>query len=174
MKSPPRRVERRLAAILAVDVAGYSRLMGADEEGTLDALHAVRRELGDPKIELQDQVASSVAGAIKPKLRQSEIERASRKPTANLTAYDFYLRALAQSYRYTDDGLAEAVALARQALAIDPSYSPAAALVGWCRGVQRIQGWGALSAEDIGEACRLARQAREAERDNAETIWQAA
>ena len=44
------RVERRLAAILAVDVAGYSRLMGADEEGTLAALKAIRRELGDPKI----------------------------------------------------------------------------------------------------------------------------
>ena len=41
---------RRLAAILAVDVAGYSRLMGEDEEGTLAALRAVRRELGDPKI----------------------------------------------------------------------------------------------------------------------------
>jgi adenylate cyclase len=44
------RVERRLAAILAVDVAGYSRLMGADEEGTLAVMLAVRRELGDPKI----------------------------------------------------------------------------------------------------------------------------
>jgi adenylate cyclase len=39
-----------LAAILAVDVAGYSRLMGEDEEGTLAALRAVRRELGAPKI----------------------------------------------------------------------------------------------------------------------------
>jgi len=44
------RVERRLAAILAADIAGYSRLMGGDEEGTLAALRAVRRELGDPKI----------------------------------------------------------------------------------------------------------------------------
>jgi adenylate cyclase len=44
------RVERRLAAILTADVAGYSRLMGADEEGTLAALKAVRRELADPKI----------------------------------------------------------------------------------------------------------------------------
>ena len=41
---------RRPAAILAADVAGYSRLMGADEEGTLAALRAVRRELADPKI----------------------------------------------------------------------------------------------------------------------------
>src|SRR5260370_39312565 len=44
------RVERRLAAILAADVAGYSRLMGADEEGTLAALKALRRELIDPKV----------------------------------------------------------------------------------------------------------------------------
>jgi len=44
------RVERRLVAILAADVAGYSRLMGADEEGTLARLKALRRELTDPKI----------------------------------------------------------------------------------------------------------------------------
>src|SRR5215472_9278307 len=41
---------RRLAAILAADVAGYSRLMGADEEGTLERLKALRHELLDPKI----------------------------------------------------------------------------------------------------------------------------
>jgi len=44
------RVERRLAAILAADVAGYSRLIGADEEGTLARLKAYRREVIDPKI----------------------------------------------------------------------------------------------------------------------------
>jgi adenylate cyclase len=44
------RVERRLAAILAADVAGYSRLISADEEGTLERLKALRHELVDPKI----------------------------------------------------------------------------------------------------------------------------
>jgi adenylate cyclase len=44
------RVQRRLAAILAADVAGYSRLMGVDEEGTLAALKELRRDLADPKI----------------------------------------------------------------------------------------------------------------------------
>jgi len=44
------RVERRLAAVLAADVAGYSRLMGADEEGTLARLKACRKALVDPKI----------------------------------------------------------------------------------------------------------------------------
>ena len=45
---PSERVERRLTAILAADVAGYSRLMGADEEGTLAQLKAHRRALVDP------------------------------------------------------------------------------------------------------------------------------
>src|SRR5262249_2906089 len=45
-----KRVERRLAAILAADVVGDSRLMGWGEEGTLAALRTVRRELGDPKV----------------------------------------------------------------------------------------------------------------------------
>jgi adenylate cyclase len=146
-----------------IDTTTGAHIWAARFDGALDDI-----------FELQDQVASSVAGAIEPKLRQSEIERASRKPTANLTAYDLYLRALAQSYRYTDEAFAEAVVLAREALAIDPSYTPAAAMVGWCRMLQRTQGWGALSDEDTGEACRLARQALEAARDDAETIWQAA
>jgi TolB-like protein/class 3 adenylate cyclase/tetratricopeptide (TPR) repeat protein len=128
----------------------------------------------DDIFELQDQVASSVVGAIEPKLRQSEIERASRKPTANLTVYDFYLRALAQSYRYTDEGVAEAVVLARRALTIDPSYAPAAALVGWCHWHQRYQGWGAVSDEEVTAGVRLARQALEAGRDDPDTVSRAA
>src|SRR5215831_108531 len=44
------RVKRRLAAILAADVAGFSRLTGADEEGTIARLKALRRELIDPTI----------------------------------------------------------------------------------------------------------------------------
>jgi class 3 adenylate cyclase len=44
------RIQRRLAAILAADVAGYSRLVGADEEGTLDRTRAIRADRIDPKI----------------------------------------------------------------------------------------------------------------------------
>src|SRR5512143_2752966 len=47
---PENRVDRRLAAIWAGDIAGYSRLMGADEEGTLRQLKSHRKELVDPKI----------------------------------------------------------------------------------------------------------------------------
>ena len=58
----PDRIKRRLAAILAADVAGYSRLMEADEEGTLAALKAIRRELSDPKMADQaDRGGCSIA-----------------------------------------------------------------------------------------------------------------
>jgi len=128
----------------------------------------------DNIFELQDQIASSVVGAIEPRLRLSEMERAARKPTESLDAYDLYLRARAQTYRFTEEGLGEAVVLVRQALAIDPSFAPAAAMVGWCRMLQRVQGWGALSDDDVAEGVRLARQALELARDDPETIWQAA
>ena len=49
--SPPPRVERRLAAILAADVVGYTRLMEADEAGTFDRLKRLRRELIEPVLE---------------------------------------------------------------------------------------------------------------------------
>ena len=56
---------RRLAAILAADVAGYSRLMGADEEGTLERLKALRREVLDPKIaEHRGRIAKTTGDGI--------------------------------------------------------------------------------------------------------------
>jgi adenylate cyclase len=56
---------RRLAAILAADVAGYSRLMGIDEEGTLERLKAHRRELGDPKItEHHDRIVKTTGDGV--------------------------------------------------------------------------------------------------------------
>ena len=48
-------MERRLTAVLAADVAGYSRLMGGDEEGTLTRLKAVRKNLVDPTVAGNDQ-----------------------------------------------------------------------------------------------------------------------
>ncbi len=50
-------VKRKLAAIFAADIAGYSRLMGLDEAGTLAELKALRRELLDPKIAELDEPA---------------------------------------------------------------------------------------------------------------------
>jgi adenylate cyclase len=127
----------------------------------------------DDIFELQDLVASSVVGAIEPRLRLSEIERAIRKPTESLDAYDLYLRALAQFHKYSEEGMRDAVALVKRALLIDPSYAPAAAMIGWCRSFQRIQGWGPASDAEAAEGVRLARQAIEAGKDDPDTLWMA-
>ena len=76
---------RRLAAILAADVVGYSRQMGADEEGTLERLKALRRELLDPKISEQhgrivkttgDGVLAEFASVVDAVRCAAEIQRA--------------------------------------------------------------------------------------------------
>ena len=83
----------------------------------------------DDIFELQDRVASSVVGAIEPKLRQSEIARAARKPTQSMDAYDLFLRALGQLHQMRKESWSEAIRVAQQALDIDPHYAPAAAIL---------------------------------------------
>ena len=60
--------------------------------------------------DLQDQVTASVVGAIAPKLEQAEIERAKRKPTESLDAYDYFLRGMASYYLRTREGIERCVA----------------------------------------------------------------
>jgi TolB-like protein/class 3 adenylate cyclase len=127
----------------------------------------------DDIFELQHQVTSSVVGAIEPKLRSSEIERAFRKPTENPSAYDLCLRAFFHFHKLTSEGNLGAIRLLRQALEIDPSYATAAAFVGLCRGFQRAQGWGALSDQEVVEAVRLAKQALDTGKEDPETLWMA-
>ena len=127
----------------------------------------------DDIFELQDQVASSVVGAIEPRLLLSEMGRATRKPTENLDAYDLYLRALAQYHKLTDEGMCEAVNLLRRALAIDPSYAPAAALIGVCRATQISFDWGVSDAERA-EAAQLAEQSIQLGKDDSDALWMGA
>ncbi len=146
-----------------IDTANGAHIWADRFDGALDDI-----------FELQDRVASSVAGAIEPKLMAAEMERASRKPTEHLDAYDFYLRARARGHHLTEVSYDEAVALLRQALAIDPSYAPAAAMLAFCRTQQQAQGWGGLTDADFAESARLARQAIDAKTDDPDTMWQAA
>jgi adenylate cyclase len=146
-----------------IDTASGAHIWADRFDGALDDI-----------FELQDEVASHVVGAIEPKLQLSEIARASRKPTENLDAYDLYLRALAEFHKYTEEGISRAIALLKRALAIDPSYPPAAAMIGWCRIQERVQGWGQPSDENANEAVRLARMATEAGRDDPDSLWMGA
>src|SRR5262249_53876219 len=73
--------------------------------------------------ELQDRVAISVAGIIEPALQAAEIRRASERPTKDLTAYDFYLRAVPHAfYFFTKDRNAQALDLLGRAIERDPNY----------------------------------------------------
>src|SRR5438128_1230682 len=75
--------------------------------------------------ELQDKVALSVAGVIEPALQAAEGRRSAARPTIDLTAYDFYLRALAAYFPITKEGIFQALGLFEQAIAIDRHYGPA-------------------------------------------------
>src|SRR5216117_1717173 len=79
---------------------------------------------------LQDEVTAAVVSAIQPKLLETEIAMSMRRRSENLTAYDFYLRAMQQYYLTTREGLAEAMGLAHRALELDPRFGVVAALAG--------------------------------------------
>jgi tetratricopeptide (TPR) repeat protein len=81
--------------------------------------------------DLQDKVASSVAGAIEPALQEAETARSTGRPTTDLTAYDFYLRAHAMVWSSARQ-IPEALGLLEQATARDPRYGPALAWAAQC------------------------------------------
>src|SRR6476659_4253712 len=79
---------------------------------------------------LQDEVTVAVVSAIQPKLLQTEIAIATRRRPENLTAYDFYLRAMQQYYLSSREGLAAAIRLFHRALELDPRFGAVAAVAG--------------------------------------------
>jgi adenylate cyclase len=81
--------------------------------------------------DLQDKVASSVAGVIEPALQAAETARSSGRPTHDLTAYDLYLRAYAM-FRSSARQAPEALRIMEQAIARDPRYGPALAWAAFC------------------------------------------
>jgi adenylate cyclase len=120
--------------------------------------------------DLQDRVSSSVIGAISPQLERAEIERAQRKPTESLRAYDYYLRALAASYRFTREANLEIIELTRAASAIDPQFALPHALAVFSFTQRKAFGWSANIADEISETQRLARRAIELDRDDARVL----
>jgi TolB-like protein len=119
----------------------------------------------DDIFDLQDRVTESVVGAIEPKLHQAEIERAMRKPTASLDAYDTYLRGLARIRNRSNEANDEALALWRTALALDPEFALAYAMATFCYCRRKGEGW--ITQQDVAETRRLARRAVEFGKDDA-------
>jgi adenylate cyclase len=123
---------------------------------------------------LQDEVTVAVVSAIQPKLLQTEIAMATRRRPENLTAYDFFLRALQQYCLSTREGLAEAMRLAHRALELDPRFAFVAALAGHCHMFNVIFGYAIDPQFDRKEAVRLLRLALSIDDGDPETLALAA
>jgi TolB-like protein len=106
---------------------------------------------------LQDQMAESVVGAIVPRLEQAEIERAKRKPTENLDAYDCLLHGMAAWHDWTRASHDNALKCFYRAIELDPEFARPYALAASCYLMRKANGWVVDRAGEIAETERLAR-----------------
>ena len=124
--------------------------------------------------ELQDKVASSVAGVIDPMLLDMDIKNASDRPTADLTAYDLFLRALPLIRAWGREPNQQAIALLEQAVERDPRYGLALASLALCHSQNLWSGWCEDPAVERERAVARARRALEVAPDDPSTVTSAA
>jgi TolB-like protein/class 3 adenylate cyclase len=117
--------------------------------------------------DLQDQVTARVVGEIAPKLELAEIERAKRKPTESLDAYNYFLRGMSNVHQWTKAANDEALRLFYKAMELDPEYAAAYGMAAWCYIWRKLNGWVVDRAKETSEGARLARRAVELGKDDA-------
>jgi TolB-like protein len=117
--------------------------------------------------DLQDQITASVIAAIAPKLEHAEIERAKRKPTESLDAYDYFLRGMASVHQGTRDANYEALRLFYEAINLDPDFAAAHGIAAWCYAWRKWDGFVGDRIKETAEAARLARRAADLDSDDA-------
>jgi adenylate cyclase len=124
--------------------------------------------------DLQDQVATSVAGVIEPTLQTAEIRRSRGRPTRDLTAYDLYLRALPAALSGEKKGYIAALDLLGRAIERDPHYGPSLAAAAVCHAGLYVSGWTDDPEASRREGVERARQALRCGGDDADTLGRAA
>ena len=115
----------------------------------------------DDIFELQDRLAESVVAAIAPQVERAEIERAMRKPTESLDAYDYYLRGMANFHQATSQAIGAALPSFYRAIELDPGFASAYGMAGWCLYWRKMNGWVRDRSRDYAEGARLANRALE-------------
>jgi adenylate cyclase len=125
-------------------------------------------------LDLQDQMAISVAGVIEPALRVAEIRRAVDRPRPDPTAYELYLRARRANYAWEKQDYMEALDRLSAVIEQAPAYGPALALAAWYHMALAGSGWTADPAASRQRAIALARRAVSNAGDDAETLGRAA
>ena len=139
-----------------IDATSGAHIWAERFEGTLNDI-----------FELQDQISASVVGAIARQLELAEIERAKRKPTGSLDAYDYYLRGRANLNLGTREAIDEGLPFFVKAIELDPDYAAAYAMAAWCHFWRKVNGWMTDRPREIAEGTRLAHRAVELGRDDA-------
>jgi tetratricopeptide (TPR) repeat protein len=107
-----------------------------------------------------------VVGAISPELERAEIERARRKPTVSLQAYDYYLRSKFSTYQWTREGNTEALGMAKLAISLDPGFAVAYAHAANLFGQRKGFGWIEDAAKERVESRQLAERAMQLDKDD--------
>jgi adenylate cyclase len=120
--------------------------------------------------ELQDKVAISVAGVIEPTLQAAELRRSAERPTSDLTAYDFYLRALPHQFSFATDRNTLVLELLGRAIDRDPCYGPALAVAAFLHAQLDVNGWTDDREANRRTAMDLARRALRAAPDDPEVL----
>jgi adenylate cyclase len=113
-----------------IDATTAAHLWADHFDGTLEDI-----------FQLQDTVASSVAGVIEPTLQAAEHRRSIQRPTDDLTAYDLFLQARVALYSVSREGAMRALELAKRALERDPNYGSALAVATHCHSQFYASGW---------------------------------
>jgi adenylate cyclase len=116
--------------------------------------------------DLQDRVTASIVNAIAPKVEKAEIERAQRKPTESLDAYDYYLRGLSTLRQGSKKSTTEALRLFKRATALDPDFASAYGMATACYVRRKVYGWASDHAKEAKEAGQLARMAAKLGKDD--------
>src|SRR5262245_42330325 len=115
----------------------------------------------------QDPIAARVVGELEPRLALVELERGRRKPTVNLGAYDYYVRAVENCYPTTREQSEEVLRLAYKAIELDPGFAPAYGVAAWYHTRRAVNLWTADGVQERADALRLARQAAELGKEDA-------
>ena len=146
-----------------IDATNGAHLWADRFDGSLEAV-----------FDLQDKVASSVAGVIEPALQAAEIRRSSERPTGDLRAYDLYLRAVPHIYAWESGSTLAAQDLLGQAIERDPSYGPALGYAAYCYVQIEVSGWAPDWETNRRKAVALAEQAVRAARSDPGVLANAA
>jgi TolB-like protein len=115
----------------------------------------------DEAFEFQDRISASVAAVIEPRLQQAELELSRRDRPGSMTAYDLYLRSVAQIYAFTEEANAEAIRLLEQAITIEPENGVYLGFLAWALEHRSSMCWPSFGPDDRRRCLQCAHEAVE-------------